>query len=175
MRVTTILTRAVLAAAVLAALPASAATWRADAWQTSPQEAGHCQLDEKGSAHRLQIRSVSCVMADGTKVRDQDCDGRTKPSEVGWVSCRMQWSCSGWHAGVFAEGEKGKVTKLPKGGSVRVAATIACTNAKEADPARVSSCRASLADGMLERLEGESPSTSSNENYAWISCSKAVE
>lgn len=152
---------------------AQASEWKTGSWSASPQSIGHCQMEDGGSAKRLEIRDVACMASDGNRLRDQDCEGKGKPDATRWLSCKMKWSCADWHEGVFAEGAKDKVVSYKPARSSRIGASIACANAKEADPAHTHSCRASLADGMLERLSSKPTGLSSNQNYAWISCSKS--
>lgn len=164
---------AVAACVVSLGCSAHAAEWKSGVWSASSQPIGHCQMEDGGSAKRLEIRDVACTASDGTRLRDQDCEGKSKPDATRWLLCKMKWSCADWHEGVFAEGAKDKVVSYKPARSSRIGASIACANAKEADPAHTHSCRASLVDGMLERLSKKPTGLSSNQNYAWISCSRS--
>lgn len=167
----------VVGAFVLANLSgiAHAGDWKAGIWGVSPQQVGRCQIDEFGKAQKLEIRTVACQASDGSLMRDQDCDGRSKPEGTRWLSCKMQWSCSDWHPGQFAEAETVAMYSFRPARSSKIGATVACTNAKEANPSTVDSCRASLVDGELQRLANAPEGFTTNENYAWIGCKKVPD
>lgn len=168
-KIMSLTTGAVLAVLMMAASPAHAADWTLSPWAARSGVDGACRLDAAGSSKRAEERIVSCV-AGGVSTRAIDCDPASRPAAERMVQCRMDWSCAEWASDVFAEGDKLASIPFDASRGARLGATIACTNAKQADPAGVGSCRAALVEGAVEILGDAPRGTSGNPNYAWIGC-----
>lgn len=159
-------------AAVTLAGQAQASEWTTSKWSPVGGRGGLCQLDESGSAKRMEKRTATCTVS-GSKVREEDCDAKARPEEARWTPCRMAFTCGDVTDGFYAEGDRDKSEAWRPARSTRVAATVACANAKEADPTIVG-CRSSKPERAVETMRAKPTAMVPNANYAWISCRPAA-